>query len=917
MRTSILGSLWALWMGGSAVLGGIVLNEPFDYADGPVATVSSGLWQAHSGTAGQADVSGGALRLTQAETEDVNTPLAGQPYAVDGNHVLYARVKAAFASLPTGTPGYFAHFKDASTGFRGRFFATTNAAAEGCLRIGVSNGDGSPSVVYPLDLILGAAHQLVMRYDVSTATTTLWIDPVQESDPSVTAVDNASVLAIVGWAFRQSGGIGGMGVDEIVVGTAFGDVISSGTGGEDPPAIAQQPAAREVEEGGTATLSVVATGTAPLRYQWLFENGDLEGETNAALTLFGVTTNQAGEYRVRVVNLYGQALSDPARLTVKPPAGPVVAEIAHVRSQVDPALYTPTNTTALHTVEGVVTTHVNLTGPGTNWLFYLQDATAGIAVFWTGGAERMTVAAGDKLRVTAPLTHYNGLLELAPTVASAQHEVVRIATNQPLPAARPLEPGWTNTPSAIEGYEGSYVVVSNATIDLTVPNFPAPPSGGTVNIATELGEAFVLRVDPRTDIAGQAKPVGTVTIYGVLGQYDTSAPRLEGYQLIPTRMADIVGALKAPSVRFTNVLENLIRPGDAPTNQYSELVLRPGERVRITAEISDDQELPVTVATPGEIPPGGQWAITPDAGSCRTAVFTCEAAAADAGQAWTIELRADNGQLSSAVAWTLYVPTVVEQQVIVSEFLANPPSSTNHPCYNPLMRDPPVSQTGVQDEYIELVNRSGADLNLAGWSIADAVSVRHRFYESFILGSSNSVVIYGGPLNGDVPNLDVPVAPASEGTAGLALNNTGTEAILVRNASDRLVARVFYTGADVSGEGALARFPDLDGPFVPQAWIAMRGVTPGRQYTGQVWTEPAAPLASIKPVRVVASANESVSLQWEADPQRPYTIWQTDDLGSVFVPVRYGLTFADNAGLFNDAASAGSPQRFYWISAPE
>lgn len=86
----------------------------------------------------------------------------------------------------------------------------------------------------------------------------------------------------------------------------------------EPPAISTGPVDTEVLEGGIVSLSVAATGTLPLSYQWLFGDTEIEGATEATLTLTGVTPDQAGEYSVRVTNEADSVVSDPATLTVIP-----------------------------------------------------------------------------------------------------------------------------------------------------------------------------------------------------------------------------------------------------------------------------------------------------------------------------------------------------------------------------------------------------------------------------------------------------------------------------------------------------------------------------------------------------------------------------------------------------------------------
>lgn len=78
-----------------------------------------------------------------------------------------------------------------------------------------------------------------------------------------------------------------------------------------PPTITTQPQSQTVIAGNSATFTVVATGTAPLRYQWRFNGANLAGATSASLV-----TTQAGNYSVVVSNVAGSVASATATLTV-------------------------------------------------------------------------------------------------------------------------------------------------------------------------------------------------------------------------------------------------------------------------------------------------------------------------------------------------------------------------------------------------------------------------------------------------------------------------------------------------------------------------------------------------------------------------------------------------------------------------
>lgn len=82
------------------------------------------------------------------------------------------------------------------------------------------------------------------------------------------------------------------------------------------PTIITQPATQTVATGGTASFEVVATGSAPLRYQWRFNAVAIPGATNAGFSLTSARPGDAGAYSVVVSNAAGTATSLVASLTV-------------------------------------------------------------------------------------------------------------------------------------------------------------------------------------------------------------------------------------------------------------------------------------------------------------------------------------------------------------------------------------------------------------------------------------------------------------------------------------------------------------------------------------------------------------------------------------------------------------------------
>jgi uncharacterized protein YjdB len=95
------------------------------------------------------------------------------------------------------------------------------------------------------------------------------------------------------------------------------------------PTITAQPASGTVTAGQTATFSVVASGTAPLTYQWR-RNGTNVGSNASSYTTPATTSADNGAvFNVLVSNAAGSATSADATLTVSPPSGTVRIAYLH------------------------------------------------------------------------------------------------------------------------------------------------------------------------------------------------------------------------------------------------------------------------------------------------------------------------------------------------------------------------------------------------------------------------------------------------------------------------------------------------------------------------------------------------------------------------------------------------------------
>ena len=271
------------------------LSEPFAYPDGPITAPSVSPWKHTSGTERQLNVQNGVLLLREDHSEDVAANLASGPFMADSGATLYAAFDLTVTALPSGEGTYFAHFRDSGSNFRGRvFIAPTADGQAGFYRIGISNGTkSSEAAFFPQPLAIGDRYQVALRYEVETASSTLWVDPTDADSESVGNDDSASPRTITRFAFRQSrssgDGMGEIQIDNLVVASTLEEALAGPSSQPRPePKPEPEPVAviRIVAENQT-----VLESAEPLSLTWT-RTERKEEELRIALTWAG--TAQAG-----------------------------------------------------------------------------------------------------------------------------------------------------------------------------------------------------------------------------------------------------------------------------------------------------------------------------------------------------------------------------------------------------------------------------------------------------------------------------------------------------------------------------------------------------------------------------------------------------------------------------------------------
>src|SRR5882762_4708253 len=267
---------------------------------------------------------------------------------------------------------------------------TTNVPADSAVDYGTSTSYGSTS---PVDPAMVTSHQIVLS---GLAPGTVYYYQVR-------SVDSKSNNASSG-----------------------GHSFKTPLGGS--PSITSQPASQTVTAGQTASLSVAATGTAPLSYQWNKNGTAISGATSPSYTTPATPSSDNGaQFTVVVSNTAGSVTSNAATLTVN--AAPVAPSIT-----TQPASQTVTaGQTASFTVA--------VTG------------TAPLSYQWNKNGTAITGATSSTYTTPATTNSDNGA-QFTVVVSNTAGNVTSNAATLTVNAA-PLSYQWNNNVTAITGATSS------------------------------------------------------------------------------------------------------------------------------------------------------------------------------------------------------------------------------------------------------------------------------------------------------------------------------------------------------------------------------------------------------------------------------------------------------------------------------
>lgn len=163
--------------------------------------------------------------------------------------------------------------------------------------------------------------------------------------------------------------------------------------------------------------------------------------------------------------------------------------------------------------------------PGGLQFTLIDGDNEGIGVFSSSENFDYTVTEGDQLRIYGTVSQFNGLTQIAPDSLEIIEAGIPIITPR-------------ITTILGEEEESSLVTIEDVKI-IDPSEWSGSGSGFNVSV-TNGTDTFTVRIDADVvDLYEGDAPQGTFNVTGIGGQFDSSSPYFDGYQLFPRYAADI------------------------------------------------------------------------------------------------------------------------------------------------------------------------------------------------------------------------------------------------------------------------------------------------------------------------------------------------------------------------------------------
>ena len=375
---------------------------------------------------------------------------------------------------------------------------------------------------------------------------------------------------------------------------------------------------------------------------------------------------------------------------------------------------------------------------GDNLLVYAQDATGGTALF--NFSINPTIIEGETYVVKGEVAQFNGLTELVP---GSEADVIDLGPGTPV---APMELSIADILADAEALEGTLVTILSA--DRVDGDWPGEGSSADITITDDGGvHTLNLRIDSDTDIDGSTEPVFPIMITGVIGQFDSSSPFFDGYQIQPRSTADVGQGVTETRVQFEMSTETVSEDAGAVTVNVTILNPDPANDTTVDVALTggtatDGADIEAFTTTTLTFPAGS------DAPQSFTVTVIDDEEAEDAETAVFELQNAAGGDMAAVGSRGTFTLTILDNDV--------PPPTV-------LINEIDADQTGLDEaEFIELYDGGVGNTPLDGLAIvlfngSDDASYAAFDLDGFTTDADGFFVLCGNAAN--VENFDLDVEP--------------------------------------------------------------------------------------------------------------------------------------------------------------
>ncbi|MEW6209989.1 MAG: lamin tail domain-containing protein [Acidobacteriota bacterium] len=175
---------------------------------------------------------------------------------------------------------------------------------------------------------------------------------------------------------------------------------------------------------------------------------------------------------------------------------------------------------------------------------------------------------------------------------------------------------------------------------------------------------------------------------------------------------------------------------------------------------------------------------------------------------------------------------LIKDPLVINEYLADPPEGAAGDANSDGVR------SSSQDEFIEIVNRTSAPIDISGYKLFDSDAVRHVFANGTVIPPKEAAVVFGGGAPaGRFGNAAENRLVFTASTGGLSLANTG-DAIRLENDRGQVIQGIRFGAFEGGADQSINRDPDIDGAmFALHTRVAPnRLFSPGAKAAGESFT---------------------------------------------------------------------------------